>query len=570
MKKDKFKIIKVPLKQKSKDIYPNFPPMPVLYLELLENKEKIKPELRNKDYVPIENEDVQIDVNNSTNLQDNIKEDISSTQVYKDMMEELKFSSNENKERFDYDLNRDKEKYSKYDFSDRFTPESNSKKDKYEDNYERKDYERKDYERQDYERKNKYKEDYERKNKYKEDYDRKYKYEEDDRKYKYEEDYDRKDKYEEDDRKDNYEEDYDRKYKYEEDDIKDKYEEDDRKDKYEEDYERKYKRNKKYKQDRYDYYNVKDKYKKKYEEDEKENTNREKYKKYDYNSNDNHSDDKLKNIISGKYEERTDRSLINTKNDSSIDKTQLNTNENQKTNIPPRLSEIDQGNVNFKANPLNYTKINRPDEDETNKKRELLFRFDILKRSYKGSNIPEYSEYTDLITLQKSYDDTVRRLSLDSNVENYKKYLIGGFMAVEYVFGMWFKFDMKGFTQQQMVSMNSYERLLIELGEKSYIEAESSWPVEARLLSMIIINAVVFIVSKMVFNKTGANLLNMMNSVSNFGFGGGSNSNNSNVKNEILEEENNPHFSTKKKMKGPNVNVNEFSFVSEEDKKKKE
>jgi hypothetical protein len=87
-----------------------------------------------------------------------------------------------------------------------------------------------------------------------------------------------------------------------------------------------------------------------------------------------------------------------------------------------------------------------------NKKRELLFRFDILKRSYKGANIPEFSEYTDLATLQKSYDDTVRRLSLDSTVENYKTYLSGGFMVVEYAFGNFLGFDMQGFTQQQIVN----------------------------------------------------------------------------------------------------------------------
>ena len=141
-------------------------------------------------------------------------------------------------------------------------------------------------------------------------------------------------------------------------------------------------------------------------------------------------------------------------------------------------------------------------------------------------------------------------------------------MVVEYVFSIWFKFDMKGFTQQQLLTMNSYERLLIELGEKSYIETESSWPVEARLLSMIVINAVVFIISKMVFNKTGANLLNMMNSVSGFNFGG-SNNNSSNIVSEENETPNSNVFTQKKKMKGPNIDINEFSFISEDEAKKK-
>ena len=174
----------------------------------------------------------------------------------------------------------------------------------------------------------------------------------------------------------------------------------------------------------------------------------------------------------------------------------------------------------------------------------------------------------------------MRRLSLDSTVENYKKYLIGGFLAVEFMFSTWLKFDMKGFTEQQLLSMNSYERLLIELGEKTYIETESSWPVEARLLSMVVINAVVFIVSKIIFNKTGANLLNMMNNVSNFtNFGSGKNpsnnnmNNSTNMNNNIQEDNVSPNngsvFAPKKKMKGPNIDTNEFTFITEDDSKKK-
>ena len=102
----------------------------------------------------------------------------------------------------------------------------------------------------------------------------------------------------------------------------------------------------------------------------------------------------------------------------------------------------------------------RDEEEVEDKKRELLFKFDILKKSYKGQQVPEFSIHSDYRTMERSYEHTVKKLSLDSTVENYKTYLIGGFMVVEYVFGSWFKFDMQGFTQQQILSMNSYEKLL--------------------------------------------------------------------------------------------------------------
>ena len=217
--------------------------------------------------------------------------------------------------------------------------------------------------------------------------------------------------------------------------------------------------------------------------------------------------------------------------------------------IPPKLSDIEKGEGNkatYKvaggANvPLrDMTKLSQGDEEEANKKRELLFRFDILRRSYKGAVIPEHSEYTDISTMQKSYDDTVRRLSLDSAVEGYKKYLIGGFMATEFVLGNWFKFDMNGFTQQQLLSMNSYDKLLIELGEKSYLsDQQSNWPVELRLLFLVVVNAAVFIVSKMVFRATGTNFMNMMNVQAE----------------QVASTQQRP----KKKMKGPEINISDLS-----------
>ena len=153
------------------------------------------------------------------------------------------------------------------------------------------------------------------------------------------------------------------------------------------------------------------------------------------------------------------------------------------------------------------------DEELQDSKRELLFKFDLLRKSYPSATIPEFSMHADYMEMQKTYDSTVRRLTLDSNVENYKQYLIYGFMGVEFVMGNFLGFDMQGFTQQQILSMNTYEKLLIELGEKSYVPKGSKWPVELRLVFTIIMNAAVFIVGKMIMRKTGANLMGMLNSM---------------------------------------------------------
>ena len=83
--------------------------------------------------------------------------------------------------------------------------------------------------------------------------------------------------------------------------------------------------------------------------------------------------------------------------------------------------------------------------------------------------------------------------------------------------------------------MSSYERLLIELGEKSYVPGGSDWPIEVRLLFLVVINAAVFIVSKMIMKRTGSNVLNMMNSVGSAKF-----------------------QDKKRKMRGPEIDLDEI------------
>jgi hypothetical protein len=176
------------------------------------------------------------------------------------------------------------------------------------------------------------------------------------------------------------------------------------------------------------------------------------------------------------YEKQTPR-----REESSFDQFPL-------LNTPPSLSQL-----NIRDTVIPNLKYMHEDTENDNLKRELLFKFDLLKKSYKDVTIPEYTMHSDYKTMKQSYDNTVKRVSIDASVDSYKTYLIGGFMVVEYLLGNFLGFDMHGFTQQQIVSMSTYERLLIELGEKSYVDEESQWPVELRLVGMIIMNAAFFI-----------------------------------------------------------------------------
>ena len=139
------------------------------------------------------------------------------------------------------------------------------------------------------------------------------------------------------------------------------------------------------------------------------------------------------------------------------------------------------------------------EEREQREKSDLLFKLMTLRRKYPNVQVPEFTEHSDYTTMKRFYDQTIRRVALDSNIENYQRYLQGGFFVMEWVSTNWLGLDMTGFAMSQAKTMNSYERLLIELGEKNYSTAESRFPVEVRLIFLVLFNAGIFYVQKMIF-----------------------------------------------------------------------
>lgn len=260
------------------------------------------------------------------------------------------------------------------------------------------------------------------------------------------------------------------------------------------------------------------------------------------NKSDATSVDNLENRLNSLLDDKDDDSISvdtskksNRKNKYSRHREFNNYSVKKEKNIPPSLAEL-EANGGYIRKPIlrDINNISHSEQEEEDLKREIMFKIELLKKSYPTATIPEFSIHSNYKSMKKTYDDTVRRLSLDSAVETYKSYLIGGCMACEFIFGNFLKLDMTGFTQQQILSMNSYEKLLIEIGEKSYIPSGSKWPVEVRLLFMILMNAAFFVISKLIMKKTGANLLGMIN--------------NMNIANQHTQQK-------KRKMNGPNIDI---------------
>jgi len=176
----------------------------------------------------------------------------------------------------------------------------------------------------------------------------------------------------------------------------------------------------------------------------------------------------------------------------------------------PTLKEV-QKTFGNKTNIVNLQYEESKDEDDL--KRELLFKFQRLKKTCPKTEFPEFNMMSNHENMKRVYDSTVRNLAVDSTVESYKSYLMMGFMGCEVVLGK-IGFDMEGYCQQQTLYMNKYEKLLLELGEKSYIPSGlSKWPVEIRLMVLFLFQTTIFVVSKIIAKRTNVNVLQMYNNI---------------------------------------------------------
>ncbi len=193
-----------------------------------------------------------------------------------------------------------------------------------------------------------------------------------------------------------------------------------------------------------------------------------------------------------------------------------------------------------------------PEERAAKEKEEYIWRFRILKKKW-GNNasipIPDYNEFSDLNMMKTSYERTIRELYLDDAVETYRSYLMGSWIVMEYFCTQHMDIDLVGFAEYQMKIMYKYDRMLIELGEKSYTRWGSNIPVEVRLIAMILFQAAIFYLGKIIAEKMGKNVAELFRGVT-----GQPPAEPTRPQERPTPKEDEP----KKKMKGPSINADDI------------
>ena len=241
--------------------------------------------------------------------------------------------------------------------------------------------------------------------------------------------------------------------------------------------------------------------------------------------------------------------------------------DNNNSNSDPQLNfGSDQLSPNEKKIPgpvlsgpilSDHQDLNESQRDDL--KRELLFKIELYKKHNEDHNIPLLNFSDSLSTIEYHYRTCLKLSSVQSKADQYKTYLIGSFMVIEFLFGKFLKFDMEGFAQGQIAKITSYENLLFELGEKQYVPVESQWPIEVRLLILIFTNTVMFIFMKMISQKMGFDISNVFQKM-----GSPVNLNNTgpSVQSSMKSNTNksSPSSPPKKTMKGPTINYDDLNL----------
>jgi hypothetical protein len=149
-------------------------------------------------------------------------------------------------------------------------------------------------------------------------------------------------------------------------------------------------------------------------------------------------------------------------------------------------------------------------EEQGKHRARFKAQFFLLKDTW-GNAIPEINDQMSLVEIHELYEMYIKNIHIKSTTGKYKVYMVIMWLGIEFIcikIGL----NVSGYTMSQFKSMNKYERLLLELGEKNYssslLNDNNDWPVEVNIIFMALVNAVVFIIIKVLAEYIGEGFAN--------------------------------------------------------------
>lgn len=195
-----------------------------------------------------------------------------------------------------------------------------------------------------------------------------------------------------------------------------------------------------------------------------------------------------------------------------------------------------------------------PEERERMEKDEYIWRFRIMKKANPKYDIPVFNRHSDLQMMKNVYSTKLKEITFDNRVSKYRKILTGSFMAIEYAAIQFVGIDMKGFALQQSKDMDSYNSMLVELGERQYGGMGSNLPVELKLVGLVLFQAGMFYLGKIIVDKYGGSAADLFSGFVN-------SSNDTAIFQEVREDEPQNASSSRgtgKRMRGPKIKADEL------------
>lgn len=143
-------------------------------------------------------------------------------------------------------------------------------------------------------------------------------------------------------------------------------------------------------------------------------------------------------------------------------------------------------------------------EQELYLRQEFKVKFGILRANYPQWGIIDPPDSLTVKQMNELYERYMRQILVSKETGQYKVYMVIFLMVIEVIGVKFLKLNMSGYTMSQMKIMNRYDALFTELGEKWLVSGASNWPVEARIMMMMMFNAVIFLVVKYLCSWMGA------------------------------------------------------------------